>query len=191
MRTGFQHCLIALTETTGKRAVQAFAKTVAKSAQRLKRDIKEFKKSENSGGNRIMIKKIFTGIAAALIMTVSAAAAPIIATQQDEDFATKREIRKKLVTLPYYGIFDNLAYKLEGDTVILSGQTVRPSTRKDAERRVRKIEGIDRVVDNIEVLPLSRFDDRIRISAFRAIFRAGSLYRYAQGANPAIHIIVK
>jgi hyperosmotically inducible periplasmic protein len=138
-----------------------------------------------------MIKKIFIGIAAVLIMTGSMAAAPVRATQQDEDFATQREIRRKLVTLPYYGIFDNLAFRLEGNTVILSGQAVRPSTRKDAERRVRKIEGIDRVVNNIEVLPLSRFDDRIRISAFRAIFRSGSLSRYSQGVNPAIHIIVK
>jgi len=100
-------------------------------------------------------------------------------------------VRKELVTLPYYGVFDNLAYKVEGDTVTLYGQVVRPSTRKDAERRIRKIEGVDRVVNNIEVLPVSGFDNTIRARAYRAIFRTGSLYRYAQGANPSVHIIVR
>jgi hyperosmotically inducible periplasmic protein len=137
-------------------------------------------------------KKRFMILAAALIIAgTTAFAAPSAVASQDEDIATQKEIRKKLVTLPYYGVFDNLAYKLEGDTVILYGQTLRPSTRKDAERRVKRIEGIEQVINKIEVLPLSRFDDRIRIQAFRAIFRSGSLYRYAQGVNPAIHIIVK
>jgi hyperosmotically inducible periplasmic protein len=134
----------------------------------------------------MMNKKIFMVIAAALIIAGTTA----FAAPQDEGLATQKEIRRKLVTLPYYGIFDNLAYKLEGDTVILYGQVVRPSTRKDAERRVSKIEGVDQVINKIEVLPFSRFDDRIRVRAFRAIFRSGSLYRYAQGVNPSIHIIV-
>jgi hyperosmotically inducible periplasmic protein len=133
-----------------------------------------------------MNKRIFMIIAAAFIIAGTTA----FAAPQDEDRATIKEIRKKLVTLPYYGVFDNLAYKLEGDTVILYGQTVRPSTRKDAERRVRRIEGVERVINKIEVLPFSRFDDRIRVGAFRAIFRSGSLYRYARGTNPSIHIIV-
>lgn len=126
----------------------------------------------------------------ALILLTSVAA---LARQGQEggDAATRKEIRKKLVTLPYYGIFDNLEYKLEGDTVILSGQVLRPSTRKDAERRVAKIEGIERVVNNIQVLPLSHFDDSIRIRTARAIFRTGGLYRYAAGVNPSVHIIVR
>ncbi len=139
-----------------------------------------------------MIKKIYITLAAVLVIATSTSvAAPLSSGQQGENYATLREIRKKLVTLPYYGVFDNLAYKLEGDTVILYGQVVRPSTRKDAERRVRKIEGIEQVVNKIEVLPLSGFDDRIRVRAFRALFRTGGLYRYAAGVNPAIHIIVK
>lgn len=139
-----------------------------------------------------MIKEIFTSLVSALVIASSTTvAAPYRSGQQSQDLATLREIRKKLVTLPYYGVFDNLAYKLEGDTLILYGQVVRPSTRKDAERRVKKIEGIEQVVNRIEVLPLSRFDDSIRIRAFRTIFRFGSLYRYAAGVNPSIHIIVK
>jgi hyperosmotically inducible protein len=67
---------------------------------------------------------------------------------------------------------------------------VRPSTRSSAEKRIKKIEGVERVVNNIEVLPVSTFDDSIRRRAYRAVFRSGSLYRYALGANPSIHIIV-
>jgi hyperosmotically inducible protein len=74
--------------------------------------------------------------------------------------------------------------------VILSGQVVRPTTSSDAERRVSRIDGVQRVINNIEVLPLSSFDDSIRIRTFRAIYRTGGLYRYNLGANPAIHIIV-
>ena len=105
--------------------------------------------------------------------------------------STGDKVRKELVTLPYYGVFDNLAYEIQGDTVILSGQVVRPITRKDAERRVKKIEGVSRVINNIEVLPVSSFDDSIRRRTYRAVFRSGSLYRYALGANPSIHIVVK
>jgi hyperosmotically inducible protein len=101
------------------------------------------------------------------------------------------KIRKELVTLPYYGVFDNLAYKVEGDTVTLYGQVRKPITRSDAARRVARIEGVDHVINQIEVLPVSGFDDSIRARAYRAVFRSGSLYRYAMGANPSIHIVVR
>jgi len=114
-----------------------------------------------------------------------------VAQAGEHKSTTVDKIRKELVTLPYFGVFDNLEYKVEGDTVTLYGQVVRPSTRQDAERRVARIEGIDRVINNIEVLPLSPFDDSIRARAYRTIFRTGGLYRYAMGANPSIHVIVK
>jgi hyperosmotically inducible protein len=104
---------------------------------------------------------------------------------------TEKKVRKELVTLPYYGVFDNLAYKVDGDTVTLYGQVRNPTTRRDAERRVARIEGVDRVINQIEVLPVSGFDDTIRARAYRAVFRSGSLYRYAMGANPSIHIVVR
>jgi len=104
---------------------------------------------------------------------------------------TMEKVRKELVTLPYYGVFDNLAYKVDGDTVTLYGQVRKPITRQDAQRRVARIEGVERVVNNIEVLPVSSFDDSIRVRTYRAVFRSGSLYRYAMGANPSIHIVVK
>jgi len=74
--------------------------------------------------------------------------------------------------------------------VKLYGQVVRPSTRSDAARRVAKIKSVEQVVNNIEVLPLSSFDDRIRAQAYRNIFNAGGLYRYAMGSNPSLHIVV-
>ncbi|HEY0081968.1 MAG TPA: BON domain-containing protein [Pyrinomonadaceae bacterium] len=119
-----------------------------------------------------------------------ATATPLAETGQNFDQQVSKRVRKELVTLPYYGVFDNLAYKIEGDTVTLYGQVVRPSTRSDAARRVSRIKGVERVVNNIEVLPLSTFDDRIRADAYRAIFNTSSLYRYAMGSNPSLHIVV-
>jgi hyperosmotically inducible protein len=101
-----------------------------------------------------------------------------------------RRVRHELVTLPYYGVFDNLAYNINGGNVTLYGEVVRPSTRSDAERRVKRIAGVTRVVNNIKVLPLSRFDDDIRRATYRSIARMGGLYRYLQGTNPSLHIVV-
>lgn len=103
-----------------------------------------------------------------------------------------RQIRKEILTLPYYGVFDAIGYQINGDTVVLSGYTVRPTTKRDAEESVEDIAGVGRVVNNIEVLPLSPNDDRIRYRVLQTfIDRGGSLYRYFMGANPAIRIIVK
>jgi hyperosmotically inducible protein len=102
-----------------------------------------------------------------------------------------REIRHELVMLPYYGVFDNLAYKVDGYNVTLMGQVTRPTLKTDAERVVKDIEGVEKVVNNIEVLPLSPNDDRIRRAAFRTIYGHTALNRYAFGAVPPIHIIVK
>ena len=101
-----------------------------------------------------------------------------------------KQVRKRLVSLPYYGVFDNLAYSIDGSRVTLHGEVVRPSTRSDAERSVRRIEGVSQVINNIRVLPLSSFDDSIRVSTYRALNRTGGLYRYFMGANPSVHIIV-
>jgi hyperosmotically inducible protein len=139
------------------------------------------------------VKSIILAIAATFAIATSAAvAAPAVKTN-DQGLGQQqimKKIRKELVTLPYYGVFDNLSYKVEGGTVTLYGQVVRPTTRKDAERRVARIDGVERVVNQIEVLPLSSFDDSIRIRTYRTLFRAGGLYRYAMGANPSIHIVV-
>jgi hyperosmotically inducible periplasmic protein len=102
------------------------------------------------------------------------------------------EIRKELVTLPFFGVFDWLEGKVDPDgTVFLAGQVTRPTLKKDAQRRVEKVEGVDRVINQIEVLPLSPNDDRIRRAvAFELFNRNSPLFRYGQGPNPSIHIIV-
>ena len=110
--------------------------------------------------------------------------------QSLEDLQLNQRIRKELVTLLYYGVYDNLSFEVSGGTVILTGQVVRPITRSDAEHRVKKTEGVTNVINNIQVLPLSSFDDAIRVRTYRAVFRTDGLYRYALGANPSIHIVV-
>ncbi|MCU1275267.1 MAG: transport-associated protein [Bryobacterales bacterium] len=102
----------------------------------------------------------------------------------------QREVRHQLVMLPYYGIFDNLAYQVNGSTVTLYGQVSRPTLKSDAENAVKQIEGVDRVINNIEVLPLSPNDDRIRLAEYRAIYGQSALNRYGLQAVPPIHIIV-
>jgi len=102
-----------------------------------------------------------------------------------------KEVRHELVMLPYYSVFDNLAYRVDGTRVTLFGQVVRPTLKSDAEKVVKKIEGVTAVNNEIEVLPLSPNDDRIRREEFRAIYSRPELQRYALGAVPPIHIIVK
>jgi hyperosmotically inducible protein len=102
-----------------------------------------------------------------------------------------REVRHELVMLPYYGVFDNLSYRVDGNVVTLFGQVTRPTLKSDAENVVKKIEGVERVINNIEVLPVSPNDDRTRQAAYRAIYGFPSLNRYALAAVPSIHIIVK
>jgi hyperosmotically inducible protein len=102
-----------------------------------------------------------------------------------------REVRHELVMLPYYGVFDNLAYKVDGSAVTLMGQVTRPTLKSDAENVVKKIEGVEKVTNEIEVLPVSPGDDRIRRAVYRAIYGDTVLNRYALQAVPPIHIIVK
>ena len=102
-----------------------------------------------------------------------------------------REVRHQLVTLPYYTVFDNLNYKVAGDTVTLEGEVVRPTLKSDAERVVKGIEGVEKVVNNLEVLPLSPNDDRIRRAVYRSIYSKPGLDQYSMRAVPTIHIIVK
>ena len=101
-----------------------------------------------------------------------------------------REVRHELVMLPYYGVFDNLEYRVDGNTVTLMGQVTRPTLKSDAANVVKNIEGVEKVNNQIEVLPLSSMDDRIRMAEYRAIFSQPGLDRYALQAVPPIHIIV-
>ncbi len=101
-----------------------------------------------------------------------------------------KRVRHELLMLPYYSVFDNLEYRIEGDRVVLIGQVVRPSLKSDAEAVVKKIEGVRSVDNRIEVLPVSSFDDRIRLAVYRHIYSDTVLQRYALPSVPSIHIIV-
>jgi hyperosmotically inducible protein len=101
-----------------------------------------------------------------------------------------KQVRHNLLMLPYYGVFDNLQYAVQGDHVVLSGQVVWPVLKSDAEHAVMRIAGVTGVTNDIQVLPLSPFDNHIRFAEYHAILRQSSLYRYFMGAYPSIHIIV-
>ncbi len=103
----------------------------------------------------------------------------------------EREVRHQLLMLPYYGVFDNLEYRVKGYQVELFGQTVRPTLKSDAEAAVKRIEGVEGVVNKIEVLPVSFYDDRIRRAVYRAVYSQPALNKYALQPVPPIHIIVK
>jgi hyperosmotically inducible periplasmic protein len=102
-----------------------------------------------------------------------------------------REVRHELVMLPYYGVFDNLAYNVNGGVVTLFGQVTKPTLKSDAANVVKKIECVTKVDNQIEVLPLSPMDDQIRRAEYRTIYSEPSLSRYAMMAVPPIHIIVE
>jgi hyperosmotically inducible protein len=100
------------------------------------------------------------------------------------------EVSHRLVMLPWYSVFDNLQYKVNGSEVTLLGQVLEDRTKKDAESRVKGIEGVTKVINNIEILPASPNDDRIRNATYRAIFR-DSLGKYSMGTVQPVHIVVK
>ncbi len=102
----------------------------------------------------------------------------------------EKKVFKEILRLPYYGVFDNIAFKVDGDTVTLYGKVVRPTTKSSAENVVEDIKGVRNVVNNIEVLPLSGFDDSIRLRTLRTFQNRGGLYRYFLGVNPSVKIIV-
>lgn len=116
--------------------------------------------------------------------------------QGDKKFSAKaqaritKEVRHRILSLPDFGTFDNIAFKLNGYDVVLLGQVTRPSLKSDAEKVVRKIEGVEHVDNRIEVLPTSGNDDLIRRDVFNAIYRYAPLQHYGVGSNRPIRIIV-
>ena len=103
-----------------------------------------------------------------------------------------KEVRHQLVMLPYYSIFDDLGFRVNGSTVTLVGKVVRPTLKSDAEGVVKRVEGVTSVDNQIKVLPLSPMDDQIRRAMFRAIYGDPTIGpRYGMQALPPIHIIVE
>jgi hyperosmotically inducible protein len=112
------------------------------------------------------------------------------ASQKSEE-RIKKEVRHEILMLPYYSVFDNLAYKVEGYNVTLVGQVTRPVMKSDAENVVKRIEGVEKVENQIEVLPVSPMDDGIRRRLYRAIYGYPGFTKYAMPVIKPIRIIVK
>jgi hyperosmotically inducible protein len=103
----------------------------------------------------------------------------------------QKEVRHELLMLPYFGVFDYIAFQVKGDTVTLLGEVTRPTLKSDAENVVKHIEGVQQVINNIEVLPPSPMDDQLRLALYRAIYGYPALEKYALGVQKPIRIIVK
>jgi hyperosmotically inducible protein len=101
------------------------------------------------------------------------------------------QVRHELVMIPYYSVFDNLSYRVDNGVVTLMGEVTQPVVKNDAESSVKHLAGVTQVVNNIRLLPLSTFDNRIRMAEYRSIYGFGGLYRYGMGTQPSIHIIVE
>jgi len=137
-----------------------------------------------------MRKELLIVAAAILaISTPSVAAQKEVSPQAVERI--QKEVRHEVLMLPYFDVFDNIAFKVDGDTVTLFGQVTRPTVKTDVERAVKTIEGVEKVDNQIEVLPVSPNDDRLRLRLFRAIYGFNALQRYALPVVKPIRIIVK
>jgi hyperosmotically inducible protein len=134
------------------------------------------------------MKPIFQSIA--LTAALAIAGVPMFASNGNKPQDLGDQVRHELVMIPYYSVFDNLNYRVDNGVVTLSGEVTRPVVKDDAERSVKHLAGVTQVIDNIRVLPLSSFDNRIRLAEYRSIYGFGGLYRYGMGTQPSIHIIV-
>ena len=103
----------------------------------------------------------------------------------------EREVRRELVTLPFYSLFDHFAFRVDGNSVTLMGKVSRPTLKSSAESVVKRIEGVERIENRIEVLPVSSHDDALRLALYRSIYGHTALQLYALRAVPPIHIIVE
>lgn len=142
--------------------------------------------NEFSGGFNIMnkLRNLF-------LLTVAVFMIPAVGLADEPNTQSlEKQIRKEILTLPYYGVFDIIGFEIKDDTVVLSGKVFNGINRKNAERRVSRIDGVNKVVNNIELLPPSSFDDRIRANTYRALSNSGGVYRYLLGPNPSVRIIV-
>lgn len=136
--------------------------------------------------NTVLRKLLMTVMAVSLAGVI-----PAFAQRATSRTAMEKKIRHELVTLPFFSVFDNLSFKVEENVVTLYGQVTRPSLKESAENVVEKVNGVEQVINRIEVLPLSPMDDRIRIATYRAIYGQVGLDRLGLMANPPIRIIVK
>ena len=137
-----------------------------------------------------MKKTIYSAVIASILATTPLISASLPTAQTGQQRLAE-QIRKELITLPFYGVFDQMSFSLNGRQVTLKGEVTRPVLKSSAFNVVKRISGVEEVINEIEVLPLSPNDDRLRISLYRTIFGQASLGRYTMGAIPPVRILVK
>jgi hyperosmotically inducible protein len=132
------------------------------------------------------------------LVVLSFALAPSVIAQTEagqsvspSEARIQKEVRHELLMLPYFNVFDYIAYQVKGDTVTLQGEVTRPSLKSDAENVVKRIEGVQQVINKIEILPPSPMDDQLRLALYRAIYGYPALEKYALGVQKPIRIIVR
>jgi len=135
--------------------------------------------------------KTTLAVAGAMLASIPSFAASNQTAAPETGAQLEQRVRHELVMLPYFNIYDDLSFKVDDGRVILLGEVTRPTLKSDAETAVKRIAGVKSVENNIEVLPLSNFDNGIRARVARAVYGQSTLNRYAMGAQPSIHIIVK
>ena len=141
--------------------------------------------------NRPLFGFALPALLLSITVITSANAAPPSSQETKANQNLVREVRHQLLLLPYYTVFDSLAFKVDGDHVTLEGQVTNPTLKHDAETAVKSVEGISGVTNNIEVLPTSPMDDQSRRALYRAIYGDPQLSKYGWSSMPSIHIIVK
>jgi len=125
------------------------------------------------------------------VIAAAIASSQTIPSSEGGESRIAKETRHEILMLPYFDVFDNLEFRVDGSTVTLLGQVTRPTLKTDAGNVVKQIEGVGTVVNQIEVLPVSPNDDRLRVALYRAIYGFSSLQRYALPVIKPIRIIVK
>jgi hyperosmotically inducible periplasmic protein len=154
------------------------------------------KKSTSKNFAALLLWTLILAMGLSLSAISSLAAAPTSNKNQSQNGTQNSEawlanqVRHQLVMLPWLSVFDNLEYSVQGNKVVLAGQVVRPVLKDEAASAVKHIEGVEEVDNQIEVLPVSNFDDQIRRAELREIYSFPSLQRYGLGTIPGIHIIV-
>jgi hyperosmotically inducible protein len=133
----------------------------------------------------------YTKIGLGLAVVVALMASPALLQASKTPLSLDQQVLHELLMLPYYGVFDTLSYTVSGDKVTLAGQVTRPALKNEAEKAVARVPGVSAVDNRIEVLPLSRFDDQIRLATYWAVYGNPTLLRYNLGAQAPIRIVVK
>ncbi len=136
------------------------------------------------------LKNLFVLSFAIIAFSAAGLSAAAPSGQEAQEKTLEQQIFKQILTMPYYEVFDSIGFEVDGDTVTLTGKVYNALNRRTAEKRVAKLDGISKVINNIEILPPSRFDDGIRRSTVRAFTNTGGIYRYLIGPNPSVRIIV-